>query len=71
MPDTVATILTGLMAVRGIDRAALCAATGKPRQTVTRWLSGKRTPGAADLHSLLTALDADDATRLRCLRVAA
>jgi transcriptional regulator with XRE-family HTH domain len=59
------------MAVRGIDRAALCAATGKPRQTVTRWLSGDRTPGAADLHALLAALDADDATRLRCLRVAA
>ena len=71
MPDTVASILTGLMAVRGIDRATLCRSTGKPRQTITRWLSGERTPGTADLNSLLTALDADDATRLRCLKVAA
>ena len=34
MPDTVASILTGLMAVRGIDRATLCRSTGKPRQTI-------------------------------------
>ncbi len=70
-PDRICTILNALMAVRGMTRAQLCATTGKPRQTVTRWLSGERTPGAADLSALLDALGADDATRLRCLRVAA
>jgi hypothetical protein len=71
MSDTIASILNALMAVRGVDRVWLCKTTGKPRQSITRWLSGDRTPGPADLTTLLDALDADDATRLRCLRVAA
>lgn len=70
-PDRICNILVGLMTVRGITRADLTRATGKPRQTIARWLSGDRTPGAADLSMMLEALGADDATRLRCLRVAA
>ena len=69
-PETIPTILAALMHLKRVDRTELGRRTGYARQTIHRWLTGERTPGVADLHAMLKALEADESTRLLCMEVA-
>lgn len=57
---TTADRLREVMRVRGMKQTALVAATGLPRSTVSRYMSGGYEPKAAAINKLAVALDVSE-----------